>query len=111
MKDNATSTDHDAFIEEVKDQQRNTLWPDTFRNGHSVDAFLWKGSPDAPLVQRIGACIFGLTFILGGLGWLDVAYEKHWRVFGVLSIAWFFVGARLIRNGFSRRRTDKHESK
>jgi hypothetical protein len=110
MKDKAESSEHDGFIEEIKDQQRNTLWPDALRNGRSVYEFLWKGSPDAPLVQRIGACIFGLTFILGGLGWLDVAYEKHDRIFGVFSILWFFLGAKLIFNGFRRHKIDKHES-
>jgi len=110
MKTNANSSGQDAFVEEIQDRQRNVLWPDAPRNSRNVDAFLWKGDPDAPLIQRIGACIFGLTFILIGLGWLDVAYERHWMVVGVLSIAWFFIGARLIRNGFRRRRADKRES-
>ena len=81
------------------------------KNSSSVDEFLWKGSPDAPLVQRIGAWIFGLTFILLGLGWFDVAYERHWRAFGVLSIVWFFIGGKVFLNGLRRQRTAKHKSK
>jgi hypothetical protein len=101
------NTKQDQAIEEVRAKQRNTVWPDTIRNSRSVDAFLWKGSTDAPLVQRIGACIFGLTFILGGLGWVDVAYERHWPVFGVLSIVWFVVGGKVFLNGFRRRKVEK----
>jgi len=100
------STKQDQAIEEVRAKQRNTVWPDTIRNSRSVDAFLWKGSPDAPLVQRIGAWIFGVLFIMVGLGWSVVAYVNHWWVFAVLSILWFYVGGRVFLNGFR-----KNESK
>jgi hypothetical protein len=101
------SMTQDQAIEEVRAKQRNTVWPDTIRNSRSVDAFFWKGSPDAPLVQRIGAWIFGLTFILVGLGWVDVAYERRSPVFGVLSIVWFAVGGKVFLNGFRRRKVEK----
>jgi hypothetical protein len=101
------STKQDQAIEEVRAKQRNTVWPDPFINSRSVDEFLWKGSPGAPLVQRIGAWIFGLTFILIGLGWVDVAYERRWPVFGVLSILWFAVGGKVFLNGFRRRKVEK----
>jgi hypothetical protein len=94
-------------IEDVRAKQRNTVWPDAMINSRSVDAFLWKGSPNAPLVQRIGAWIFGLTFILLGLGWVAVAYEKDDLVFGVLSIAWFAVGGKVFSNGIRRRKVEK----
>ncbi|MGA3010399.1 MAG: hypothetical protein ABSD72_09070 [Terracidiphilus sp.] len=102
--------DHDAVIEEVTGKQSNTLWPDTMKNSSGVDEFLWKGDPSAPLVQRIGAWIFGLVFILCGLAWFDAAYEKHSRVFGVLSIPWFFIGGRIFLNGFRKRGAAKHKS-
>lgn len=101
------STKQDQAIEDLRAKQRNTVWPDPIRNSRSVDAFLWNGSPDAPLVQRIGAWIFGLTFILAGLLWVSVAYEKHDRVFGVLSIVWFAVGGKVFLNGFRRRKVEK----
>jgi hypothetical protein len=99
-------TKQDQAIEEVRDKQRNTVWPDTIRNSRSVDAFLWKGSPDAPLVQLAGAWIFGVFFILCGLAWLVAAYVRDSWVVAVLSILWFYVGGRVFRNGFRR-----HESK
>jgi hypothetical protein len=106
MKRETEIRDHQSVIDDIEAKQKNTTWPDTMINSRSVDAFLWKGDPNAPLVQRIGAWIFGLTFILGGLLWVDVAYEKHWGVIGVLSIGWFLVGGKVFLNGF-RRRKDK----
>jgi hypothetical protein len=105
MKNEAEIPSKERVIEEIKTKQRNFAFPDTLRNSRSVDEFLWKGSPDAPLVQRMGAWMFGLFFILGGLVFLDVAYEKHYWIFGVLSICWFLVGAKVFLNGFRKKRT------
>lgn len=38
--------DLDDFLEESRQRQRNVVFPDTVRNARSVDAFLWKGSPN-----------------------------------------------------------------
>ena len=100
----------DELIEDVKARQENTVWPDTLKNGSSVDAFLWRGDPDAPLVQRMGAWIFGITFILGGLGWLGAAFQRHWPVFGLLSTFWFFIGGKVFLNGF-RKHSKVHSKK
>lgn len=107
MKDKSKNSDTDEVVAELRNRQRNTVWPDTMHNSKSVDEFLWKGSPDAPLVQRIGAWIFGLFFILCGLGWFAAAYERHSRIFGICSIPWFFIGARVFLNGFRRKMTAK----
>jgi hypothetical protein len=96
-----------SVVGELKAKQRNLVWPDALINSRGVDEFLWKGAPDAPLVQRIAAWLFGLAFIAVGFGFLDVAYEKGFIVFGVLSIVWFFVGVRVFLNGFRRHRTKK----
>ena len=47
----------------IEARQRNIVWPDTLRNGALVDAFLWKGSPDATPTQRIGIALFGFLFL------------------------------------------------
>jgi hypothetical protein len=107
MKLKTETSDNDESIEAIKAKQRNTVWPDTMVNSRGVDAFLWRGDPDAPLVQRIGTCVFGLIFILIGLGWVDAAFEKHDLVFGVLSIAWFLIGGKVFLNGFRKRRTKR----
>jgi hypothetical protein len=66
MKDNLGSSNTEKLIEDVSAKQRNTVWPDAMINSKGVDEFLWRGSPDAPLVQRIGAWIFGITFMFLG---------------------------------------------
>lgn len=95
--------DQQRFVEDFKAKQSNTLWPDTLKNSKGVDEFLWKGSPDAPLVQRIGAWIFGLTFILLGFAFVDIAYEKHSAFDLVFSSIWFLIGGKVFLNGFRKR--------
>ncbi len=102
MKNGAEIPKQQTVIEDIKGKQRNFVFPDTLRNSRGVDEFLWKGSPNAPLVQRMAAWMFGLFFILAGVAFIDVAYEKHYLIFGVLSIAWFLVGGKVFLNGFRR---------
>ncbi len=90
------------LTEEIKAKQSNTLWPDAMKNSSGVDAFLWKGAPNAPLVQRIGAWIFGLTFFLLGVAFLAIAYEKHSPFVLVISLAIFMLATRICLNGFRR---------
>jgi hypothetical protein len=97
--------DLEKFIEESRSSQRNTVFPDTVRNARSVDAFLWRGSPDPPLVQRIGAWLFGLTFIAMGLFglWASFVTDRDYPwIFGLVSIPCVALGIRSFRNGFSR---------
>ena len=90
------------LTEEIKAKQSNILWPDAMKNSSGVDAFLWKGAPDAPLVQRIGASIFGLFFLLAGVSFLDVAHKKHEPLYLVMAFAFFALGTRVCLNGFRR---------
>lgn len=53
----------DAWIREVEAKQHNLVWPDAMRNNRGVDALLFKGDPNAPLVQRIGCWIFGCSML------------------------------------------------
>jgi|HubBroStandDraft_1064217.scaffolds.fasta_scaffold383198_2 hypothetical protein len=103
--------DLDNFIEETRASQRNIAFPDTVRNGRSVDAFLWRGSPyPQPLVQRIAAWMFGAAFVCMGTVCFSMAVKErvgHGFSFGVvflvaLSICFVLVGARIFRNGFPR---------
>ncbi len=94
----------ERLLEEIEAKQRNTVWPDPLRNTRDVDVFLWKGSPDAPLVQRIGAWMFGIAFILCGVGFLAVAYEKQSLAFGILSAVPFLIGVKVCLNGFRKHR-------
>lgn len=95
-------------LEEIKTRQKNTIWPDTLLNGRSVDEFLWKGSADAPLVQRVGACIFGATFMLLAVALIEADREaspdRKSIAFVILAVLFFGVGLKVFVNGFRRRR-------
>jgi hypothetical protein len=94
----------DDFIEEAKGRQRNIVFPDTVRNARSVDAYLWRGSPDAPLVQRIGAWLFGLTFIGIGALFFNIGYWDRSFVYNLLAILSVLVGLKIFLNGCKRRK-------
>ena len=99
----------DKFIEESTARQSNILFPDTVRNARSVDAFFWKGSPNPPLVQKIAAWLFGLSFIGAGLALFTLTIrawdEGSWLgtvATGIMSLSSVLGGARIFRNGFPR---------
>ena len=101
----------DTFLDETRASQRNIVFPDTVRNGRSVDAFFWNGSSNPPLVQRIAAWMFGLFFLAVGLGFAGLAVgaiheDDSWIESGILaliSLAVVLIGIRVFRNGFPRR--------
>ena len=93
-------------MEDIHGRQRNIFWPDTLRNGRAVDAFLWKGSPDATPVQRIGAWLFGLTSLGLGVSLFILARHEGSRLIGAGGLAGIFLGLRLCRNGFVKRRQE-----
>lgn len=90
------------LTEEFKAKQSNILWPDAMKNSRGVDEFLWKGAPNAPLVQRIGAWIFGIVFLLFGIAFLDIAHRLHSPSDLVIALAFFGLGTRVCLNGFRR---------
>jgi len=101
--------DLDDFIKESRHRQRNVVFPDTVRNARSVDAFLWKGSPNPTRVQRVGARLFGLAFI--GLGACLITFVGALRsggdwvgafVLTSMSVGSIALGIRVFRNGFRR---------
>src|SRR5258706_14075306 len=96
----------DNLIDESRAHQRNIVFPDTVRNGRAVDVFLWRGSPDPPLVQRIAAWMFGLMFVFLGLA-VFVLAKKAWDdgswlgvvVTALISLSFVAIGIRIFRNG------------
>jgi len=92
--------------EDIEARQRNTVWPDTVRNSAIIDAFLWKGDPNAKPVQRIGLIILALFFLLFCLFLITVPFQKNFEdgssiVFFAALIP-FLVAMRLLRNAFLR---------
>ena len=91
-----------SLIEEVKAKQRNIVWPDPIRNSRTVDAFLWRGSPNATTVQRIGAGIFGLFFLSIGIATVVLAYERQSLIHLLVGLFSCVVGIRVTSNAFRR---------
>ncbi len=93
-----TKHPNDPLRRNLELQQRNTVWPDTVRNARNVDAYLWRGNPNAPMVQRIGAVIWGLSFLLCAASF---AYEarEFWPMYS-FTVGFGYVGCRAIRNAF-----------
>ena len=103
--------DLDKFIDETRASQQNIHFPDIIQNGRSVDAFLWRGSPNPTPVQRIGAWMFGLVFMGFGVEFFLIAVkERVERGFSIdvvfmlfISLSSALLGLRTFRNGFPRR--------
>lgn len=102
MKHKGSHRDPQQFLNDVRARQRNTVWPDTFRNGRAVDAFLWRGSPDATPVQRVGTGLFGLAFLAMAVAFFILARQVGSRLVGVLAFGFAFLGVRLCRNALLR---------
>jgi hypothetical protein len=104
MHDQSRHDQHSRLLEEVESRQRNTVWPDTMVNGVRVDALLWKGSPKATKVQRIGIAIWGLTFLALGTFFTFVqAPELHSPMLAIIGLFVLALGARVTFNAFRRK--------
>jgi len=75
------------------------MWPDFVVNGGLVDRFLLRGPADAPLVQRIGAWLFGLTFLGQGGVLLSIALDQRLWFLALFSVAWMALGLKVCRSG------------
>jgi len=99
MKRKKTGLD---FIAEVRDRQRNLVFPDTVVNGRRVTELFWKGSPDATLTQRIAVGLFGVAFTVIGLASLGDLKSEWWGILWCWLI--ILLGLRTLRNAFLRRK-------
>src|SRR5262249_5097775 len=96
---------HAKLLEDVQSRQRNIVWPDTMRNGRSVDALLWRGSPEATTVQRIGIAVFGLSFLSLGLFFVfSMASEMHSVLIAVFGLFFVALGVKVSLNAFRQNR-------
>ena len=92
------------LFSEIQAHQRSTIWPDTLRNSVLVDAFVWKGSPTATPVQRIGTALFGMLLSCPALLLIGFGFSESnvfLRTFMLLcAIPWIVIGCRLLGNAF-----------
>jgi|SRR5579883_287134 len=107
MSDKHREPDLEKYIGQTARRQRNVVWPDYFVNSRNVDQFLWSGSSTSTRVQRVGAWLFGLTFIGAGAECVHIAVlygvalgSLTLGAFGVLGIC---AGLRICLLGGRRR--------
>ncbi len=99
--------------EDIDAKQRATVWPDTLRNGSSVDAFLWRGDPRAKPIQRAGLVVFGLTFLLLAIAIGSIPFDRDfpdgWVVDFLLALFLLLLSMRLFRNALLRSKNPERE--
>jgi len=101
---------HARLLEELQARQRNVDWQDTMRNGMSVDALLWRGSPEATSVQRVGIAVFGILFLSLGLFFVfALAPQIHSVLSAIIGILLAALGTRVTLNAF--RHKPKHAAR
>jgi hypothetical protein len=103
MRRDKGTADLDRFIREAESKQENLVWPDMARNGKSVDEILWKGSPEATIVQRIGILLFGLCYFGFGVIFLIDAHSSGSYFMVAFSFGWLVLGVKVRYNGLRRR--------
>jgi hypothetical protein len=95
------------MLDDIRARQRNTVWPDTLRNGRTVDAFLWKGSPHATIIQRVGIVVFASWSVIAGLFFSSLAHDVYSEgdseasfILALPALFFLVIGCRLLRNAF-----------
>jgi hypothetical protein len=84
------------WLQNVRAKQRNILWPDTMINGRSADRVILKGSAGAPLIQRVGARLFGCLSMGYGLVLVQMAQEKERNSILIFAAICFAFGIKII---------------
>jgi hypothetical protein len=56
----------DGLLRDVKERQRNIVFPDTVRNEGYAFRNLMHGSQSHPIIVRVGAAVVGLMFLFSG---------------------------------------------
>jgi hypothetical protein len=95
------------FTKEIRNRQRNIVWPGPQVNNRLVGGLLWKGSRDATVVQRIGLAIFGLTYLLAGLIFLSIAKGERSVWLAMFALPWLLLGVRVLNNALRKRQIDR----
>jgi hypothetical protein len=98
MKHSDLHTRKRPFLDETE-TGRNNL-PPPFVPNRDADKFMWTWQPNLPLVQRIGVCLFGLTFLGLGIGLIGGARTNDQWAYAVYALLPLFLGVRLCWNGF-----------
>jgi hypothetical protein len=96
-------------------KQQNVVWPGPLVNGTEVERFLWKGSGNPTVVQRIGAWILGLAYFAFGLTGVAFAVRERADFFAILipltiGCGCLLAGIKVFLNGFRKDKPKEHRS-
>src|SRR5271168_186081 len=100
MKHSRPDADLRNLIAEARAKQSNIVWPDWLRNGRVLDDFLWRGSENPTLVQRIGAWLIGLCNFVMGVEFLGLGLKGGSFLEVLFSIAVIAMGVNTFLCGF-----------
>jgi hypothetical protein len=92
----------DNIVEDLTVRQRNTTWPHVLRGGRAVDEYLWKGAKDAPMVQRVGAFILALAYLVVALFFIGWTSNGGGWLSGLFSLCLIAVGAKIVHSAAQR---------
>lgn len=92
------------MADELRNSQSNVVWPGPQANSRLVGKLLWKGSPEATAVQRIGLIIFGLSYLFAGLVLLIYANKGRSLWVAVFAVPWLLLGTRVIHKAFRKQK-------
>ncbi|WP_041592654.1 hypothetical protein [Terriglobus roseus] len=97
-KPTAPASNLQRALDDIQLGQRNSTWPDVLKSSKSADEAFWKGSRDAPLVQRIGVMIFALAFLITAVGLMFLSHQDEEPLIAVFSLFPLGVGLLFFRN-------------
>lgn len=96
-----------GLVRELRSRQKNTVWPDPLLNSRSVDEFLWRGSPNASPIQRLGAVVFGIFFVAIGAGNMDLGRGHHSAIQFIIGLLGSALGVRILLKAFRRKGSER----
>lgn len=92
---------HRTPLEELRERQQNLTPNDVLRNATLVDSFLARGNVRFTVVQRVGALMIGLFYLLGSSVLLARAITAGFLLWVVPGAILIFAGIKITVNALT----------
>jgi hypothetical protein len=76
--------------------------PDQEGSRGTLSQLIWKGPPNAPFIQRVGARLIGSVLIILGLFCINEVWEESRLAAGIVGAAFVYLGVWSFRHGLAR---------
>jgi len=104
MRDGDPERDWRTFQQEMRERQRNIVFPDTVRNARYLYQALWHGSPTATWVQRMGAAALAVLWVGSGVGLVAISHDNG-SFLGIMEgLLGTALGAKVLHSAFRHRK-------